>query len=264
MNSWNINWCWPSSIISCIAYRYSGLRLGSVLTNSRIPRHSTFSNSTPVFIFETTENNPSRPRSAAGSRWYQAVCVNGSVSGSSQRGSPLSTGCSSHGTSRYASKCLRTDCSESRPTNALLEAQAEYTADLYAALVRHELERTDVTIQDRLEQITRVLSQALENDLAISRLMATRTSLFFGSSGAKADKDRASQQLLADLFSQGQAAGQIDPRCDPLQLAELYTATVILTATNWLNSWWGESDQPLAERLLDALTILLEGAGTGH
>jgi AcrR family transcriptional regulator len=146
--------------------------------------------------------------------------------------------------------------------DAILEAQAELTADLYAALLRHELGRTDAPVVDRLEQITRVLAQALEDDVAISRLMATRTALFFGSGGAKADKDRASQRLLADLFVQGQESGQIDRDCDPLPLAELYTAVVTLTATNWLIDWWSDTDQPLVERLLAGVRIILKGAAS--
>ena len=145
--------------------------------------------------------------------------------------------------------------------DAILEAQTELTADLYAALLRHELARSDATVAERLEQITRVLAQALENDLPISRLMATRTALFFGSSGPKADKDRASQQVLAEIFGQGQASGEIDDRTDPRQLAELYSAIVILTATNWLNDWWGDAgQQPLTERLLDGVRVFLHGA----
>jgi AcrR family transcriptional regulator len=144
--------------------------------------------------------------------------------------------------------------------DALLEAKAEQAADLYAALLRHELDRTDATVTDRLEQITRALAQALAADPAIARLLATRTALFFGSRGPKADTDRASQGLLADLFAQGQANDEIDPRADPLQLAELYTAALTLTATNWLINWWGDTNQSLEQRLLDALTILLHGA----
>ena len=64
-----------------------------------------------------------------------------------------------------------------------------------------------------------MLAQALEADLPISRLMASRTTLFFGSEGPKADKDREAQRLLAELFAQGQATGDIDAAADPLQLA---------------------------------------------
>lgn len=66
--------------------------------------------------------------------------------------------------------------------------------------------------------------------------------------------------MVSDLIEQGQAGGQINPDLDPLQLAELYTAVITLTATNWLINWWGEIDQPLDERLLSALAVILDGA----
>jgi AcrR family transcriptional regulator len=146
--------------------------------------------------------------------------------------------------------------------DAILEAQAEAATDLYAALLRHELERREASVGARLEQITRVLAQALGSDPVISRLMATRTALFFGSSGPKADKDRASQKLLAELFVQGQSSAEIDAAADPLQLAELYSATMMLTTMNWLTDWFGATGQALDERLLATLRIFLNGART--
>ena len=143
--------------------------------------------------------------------------------------------------------------------DAILEVQTEQAVDLYLALLRHELERTETSVAERLEQIARVLAHALGSDPAISLLMATRTALFFGSSGPKADKDRSSQRLLAELFAQGQSRGEIDPAADPLQLGELYSAVFMLTTINWLTNWFGDSDQPLEERLLEAVRILLEG-----
>jgi AcrR family transcriptional regulator len=144
--------------------------------------------------------------------------------------------------------------------DALLEAQAEQTADLYAALLRHELDRVDTSVTDRLAQITRAIAYAFEADPEISTLMVTRTPIFFGSTGAKADKDRHAQQLLAELFTQGQQAGEIDPEADPLQLAELCTAVITLTSVNWLTGWFGETKQRLQDRLLEATSILLNGA----
>ena len=92
--------------------------------------------------------------------------------------------------------------------------------------------------------------------------MAMRTALFFGSSGVKANKDRTSQYLLADLFRQGQAKLEIDGHADPLQLAEVYTAAIILTATNWLTNWWGDSNESLTERLLHAVAIVMQRCRT--
>lgn len=143
---------------------------------------------------------------------------------------------------------------------AILQAQAEEAADLYATLLRHELERTDHAVVERLEEITRLLAGFLQADRAVARLMVTRTQLFFGSTGDRAVKDRAAQELLAQLFAQGQASGEIDPRAEPLQLAEIYTALVLLTAYNWLIGWWEPSSQSLEDRLLAALATFLRGA----
>lgn len=145
---------------------------------------------------------------------------------------------------------------------AVLEAQAEEMMSLYLALLRHELTRTDVSVAHRLEETTRVLAQVLAGDAAVSELLATQTSLFFGSTGDKADMDHLSQQLLAELFAQGQADGEIDPTLDPLQLAEIYSAIISLCATNWLVRWWGETDQSLEDRLWDAIRVVVDGAGT--
>ena len=133
--------------------------------------------------------------------------------------------------------------------DAILDAKSDEATDLYIALIEYELEQTEVPLDVRLGEITRLVAESMCSDPAISRLLVTRTALFFGAEGPKADKDRASQHLLADLFTQGQSNGEIDPRHDPLQLAELFAAALILTTTNWLMEWFGETGQPLEERL---------------
>jgi hypothetical protein len=47
---------------------------------------------------------------------------------------------------------------------------------------------------------------------------------------------------------------------DPLQLAELLTATMLLTTINWLGQWWEDSHDALTDRLGRALDIVLNGA----
>lgn len=142
---------------------------------------------------------------------------------------------------------------------AILEAQAAYTADLYDALLRHELDRGEATVTARLEQITRVLAAYLETDAETSALLVSRTQLFFGQ---QTDASRAhhSHDLMTSLFAEGQARGEIDRAADPDQLAELYAATFMLTVTNWLSGWWGPTAQTLSERLVAALAVFLHGA----
>lgn len=143
--------------------------------------------------------------------------------------------------------------------DAVLEARAEESMALYAALLRHELDRDEASVEERLRQITSVLGIYLSADVEISRLMTARTQLFMGVTGHRADDVRAAQRLLADLFAQGQRAGEIIPHADPEQLSELYTAMVVLTSTNWLIGWWESDSQPLGERMLTALDLLLGG-----
>jgi len=142
---------------------------------------------------------------------------------------------------------------------AILEAQSSYTADLYDALLRHELARTEASVPARLEQITRVLAAYLQTDTETSTLLVSRTQLFFGQQTDPA-RARHSHDLMAELFAAGQSRGEIEPVADPDQLAELYAATFMLTVTNWLSGWWGPTTQPLSDRLVAALEVFLHGA----
>lgn len=142
---------------------------------------------------------------------------------------------------------------------AVLEAESDGAIELFGALLRHELARGDAPASERLTQITRVLSTFLSQDPEIGRLLATRTSMFFGSTGERADRDRANQELLADLFHQGQTSGEFRPGLNPAQLAEIYLAIVLLTTTNWLIEWHGPRTDSLPERLLGAMDALVNG-----
>ena len=55
---------------------------------------------------------------------------------------------------------------------AILEAKADETADLYATLLRYELERPEIALDVRLKEITRLVADSMSADPAISRLMA--------------------------------------------------------------------------------------------
>ncbi len=146
---------------------------------------------------------------------------------------------------------------------AILEAQAAYTQDLYDALLRHELERTTASVAARLDQITRVLAAYLEADRTTAALLVARTRLFFGEQ-ADPMRGRRSHDLLTALFVEGQVRGEIASRHDPDQLAELYIAQFFLTASNWLTGWFGAPDGSLTERLVASLDVFLHGAATGE
>jgi AcrR family transcriptional regulator len=147
---------------------------------------------------------------------------------------------------------------------AVLEAESDVATELFGALLRHELDRGDKPATERLAQITRVLGTFLSKDPEIGRLLATRTSMFFGSTGERAERDRANQAVLAELFHQGQSSGELRPDADPAQLAEIYLAIVLLTTTNWLIEWHGPPADELPGRLVSALEVLLNGISTGR
>ncbi len=147
---------------------------------------------------------------------------------------------------------------------AVLEAEADGAIELFGALLRHECDRGEESASERLTQITRVLGTFLSQDPEIGRLLVTRTTMFFGPTGERAERDRANQAVLAALFHQGQTRGEFRPDPDPAQLAEIYLAVVLLTTTNWLIGWHGPPTVELPERLLTALEVLLNGISSGR
>jgi AcrR family transcriptional regulator len=141
---------------------------------------------------------------------------------------------------------------------AVLEAKAHETADLYVALLRNLLARPDEPVRTRLEELARALAGAFSGDREWMTLLITHTNLFFGAQGEQRQRDRAAQELLAELFRSGQKSKEIRADVDARQLAELYSAAFLLTTVNWLTGWW-DDEEPLEERLPRAIGVLLDG-----
>jgi hypothetical protein len=106
-----------------------------------------------------------------------------------------------------------------------------------------------------------VIGQLFADDRAFMADVIGRTSMFYGSAGRAMEMDMANFVLLGELLGQGQATGEINPADDPLQLAEILTATYMLTITNWLSGWWGEVGA-LDSRLMSAVGVFLQGCTT--
>ena len=146
---------------------------------------------------------------------------------------------------------------------AVLEAHALETNDLYAALLRNELAQPDRPVLERLEEIVRVQSSFFTADRDLMAILATRSGVFFGATGDMRERQQQSQRLLADLFAQGQRLGQLRADLDPLQLAELFTAMFLLTTINWLDRFW-EDPGELEPRLLVALGVFVGGCAVSR
>ena len=143
---------------------------------------------------------------------------------------------------------------------AVVEALNQGSADLYEAFLRYVVDMAEVPVLVRLEQLTRTMGMYLMADPEIIRLMVVHGRLFGGDASTPSDDARTEFDLLVALFAQGQARGEIDPGLDPVLLAGLYTAAYIAVATAWVMQWPSPTDEPVSERLVAALDVLLWGA----
>lgn len=144
--------------------------------------------------------------------------------------------------------------------DALLDAHSLGTADLYGALLHHELSFPERSVGDRVREIVRAVGQAFAAEREVMSLVITRSNLFFGSTGTKAERDIENYELFAQLFREGQESGEIRSDVGPHQLAEIISAAMMMTILNWLIGWWGSGQsEELDARLMRAVDVFLDG-----
>lgn len=132
----------------------------------------------------------------------------------------------------------------------------------YGAYLSNLVARPKEPAADRIRELARVIASIFERDKEFMATVLAHTDLFFNSRPESKPLDLANYGLLTDLFRQGQKSGVFDKRRDPQQLAEVYTAVQLLTIQNWATDWWGhDKPQTLEARLLDAVDVVLNGAG---
>jgi AcrR family transcriptional regulator len=141
--------------------------------------------------------------------------------------------------------------------SVLLDSELEIKA-LYAEFLRQLLARSSEPVVARLRELVSVLGQVFAADREFMVAVVGRTGVFYGSTGRAKEMDLENFGLLADLFVQGQASGEIGARHDPMQLAEILSATFMLTITNWMTDWWGDVGG-LEPRLMPAVEVFLGG-----
>lgn len=145
---------------------------------------------------------------------------------------------------------------------AILDGSARESTALYRALLEYEIALAERPVPERLSEVVSLWAQNFSGDREFQATVVARTPLFFMSAGAARDEQRATQLLLAELLRQGQRSGELAAHHDPVQLAELLTASLLLTTANWLDRWWGDDEQPLQVRLEQALEVFLYGTAT--
>jgi len=141
---------------------------------------------------------------------------------------------------------------------ALLDQSAAEFKSYYSVFLQHLVARGTEPTADRIRELVGVVGSVV---MAQRNLMATvvgSTDLLFGASGPTKALDLENFDLLAEIFRQGQATGEIDAQPDPLQLAEIVASVQMLTINNWLTGWWGDVG-PLEPRLAAAIDVVLDG-----
>lgn len=142
--------------------------------------------------------------------------------------------------------------------DAVLHAAAAEIKELYGEVLSALVARRGEPALERVRELVRLIGEAFISDRDLTSSLLGHTPLFFGSTGEGADLDRRNYALLAELFCQGQKAGEVEPSVDPVQLAEILTAAFMLTITNWVTDWWG-GDNDLEPRLMTAVDVVLNG-----
>lgn len=108
-----------------------------------------------------------------------------------------------------------------------------------------------------------VQMRAIEADADFMHLVFTRSSVLFPRSpspegAAGADAARRLFDNIALVMRAAQAAGEVRTDLDPLQIAELYVATMLMTARLWLVDYWRLRER-LEDRAARALDVLEAG-----
>ena len=145
---------------------------------------------------------------------------------------------------------------------AVLDTSATEMVAAYHVLLEFELTDTQRTVVERLMEVIELWALAFSGDREFLATVVDRTPAFFGAAGPIQEEQKTTYRLLTALLRQGQEAGELRPDCDPHQLAEVFTAVMLLTTLNWLGRYWDLPDEPLQDRLVRAVDVVLNGAAT--
>jgi len=143
--------------------------------------------------------------------------------------------------------------------DALLEQYAISNVKAYSQMLRQEIEDESCSVPNRIRHLLRIIGVGIEEqEREFMAVVATRSRLFYGGEGAMFDKQVLAQGLLARLFEEGQARGEIRDDMDPRALAESLTGAYTFTIVNWLTGRW-KDEGPLHPRLMRVAEIVLDG-----
>jgi NADH dehydrogenase len=144
---------------------------------------------------------------------------------------------------------------------SVLEAAAVDLLDRTMALLHDDVEDEGRPVSERLEELVRSFATHFAGDREFAGLLALNAQLWL-----LRRQRRETYGLLTRLLDEGQRRGEIREDLPASQLAEMFTAVVLVTISNWLlapdddaGSETLEEDR-LDERLLRAWQVLSDGA----
>ena len=146
---------------------------------------------------------------------------------------------------------------------SVLEAAAVDLLDRTTALLHRDVEDDHRPVVERLEELVRSFATHFAGDREFAGLLALNAQLWLLRRHRQETYD-----LLTRLLEEGQRRGEIREDLPASQLAEMFTAVVLVTISNWLlapdeddNVGTAAFDEdPLDERLLRAWRVLSDGA----
>lgn len=146
---------------------------------------------------------------------------------------------------------------------SVLEAAAVDLLDRTTALLDDDVEGDDRPVVERLEALVRSFATHFAGDREFAGLLALNAQLWM-----LRRQRLETYGLLARLLAEGQRRGEIREDLPASQLAEMFSAVVLVTISNWLlgpdgdlaGSGTAVDEDPLDERLLRAWGVLCDGA----
>jgi AcrR family transcriptional regulator len=132
----------------------------------------------------------------------------------------------------------------------------------YVELARHELEAEGQPIGERVRALARACGRAFSADPAFMTIVVTRSRAFGGRAQLPGETPPI-YGLLALMFEEAQAKGEIRAELEPIELAETFSGIFMFTVVSWLSGWKPrrrrDDEAELEARLMRAYDVFLDG-----
>jgi AcrR family transcriptional regulator len=137
---------------------------------------------------------------------------------------------------------------------SVLEAVADRLIEQTVTLLEDEAADADRSVCARISELAGVFADGLDGDPELIVLLAGNTRYFLGTRTERFDR---ALTLLARLFSEGQARGEVRDDIDASLLAELFLSASFGAIQTWVQA--GGQGPLLRERLVTGARVLIDG-----